>query len=149
MPEAVALRVDLLASRRARRVRALAQALTAAAAAACVLAAVLAPSSLRIAAALASSGAFVLTLRQGHGRRSAVQLAIGADGTIRDDADTVDDAATVRYCDPNFVCLQTARGPLALWRDSMAAAAWRRLAVACRWPHQREGAVPLADRRTK
>jgi hypothetical protein len=144
VPEAAALRIDLLASRRARRVRALARALTAVAAAGCIVAALLAPSSLRIGAALASAGAFVL-----RARRSAARLAIGADGAIRDDTAAADGAATVLYCGSSFVCLQTARGPLALWRDSMAAAAWRRLAVACRWPHRREGAVSLADPRTK
>jgi hypothetical protein len=149
VPEAAALRIDLLASRRARRVRALARALTAVAAAGCIVAALLAPSSLRIGAALASAGAFVLTRRGGRARRSAARLAIGADGAIRDDTAAADGAATVLYCGSSFVCLQTARGPLALWRDSMAAAAWRRLAVACRWPHRREGAVSLADPRTK
>jgi hypothetical protein len=130
-------------------VRTLAQALTAIAAAACVLAAVLAPSFLRTAAALAASGAFALTLRRQRAPVSRAQLSIGTDGAIRDRTDAADGAATVRYCDPNFVCLQTARGPLALWRDSMTAAAWRRLAVACRWPRRREGIVPAADPRTK
>ena len=129
--------------------RTLAQGLTAVAAAACILAAVLAPSFLRIAAALASSGVFALTLRRERAQRSASQLAIGADGAIRDCTDAADGSATVRYCDPNFVCLQTAKGPLALWRDSMAPVAWRRLAVACRWPHRREGVAPSSDPRTK
>jgi len=130
-------------------VRALAQALTAAAAVACVLSAVLAPSLARIAAALTSSGAFALTLRRERAPRSVAQLSIGADGRIRHCTDGADEAASVRYCDPNFVCLQTARGPLPLWRDSMVAAAWRRLAVACRWPHRGEVVAPSAEPRTK
>ena len=150
MPEVAAFRADLLASRRAGRVRAMAQALTAAAAAACMLALLLAPSPLRLAATLGSVGVLVLAFCPGR-RSVSRQLAVGSDGAIRACSGDADEAAGVRYFSPHFVCLRAPRGPLLVWPDSLAATDWRRLLVACRWQHRREGEDSGAQRgpRTK
>lgn len=132
------MRVDLIASPRAGRVGAAARLLTAGAACACAAALLLAPSPLRAAATAASAAALALAVCP---RRASAarQLVIGRDGAIRACSDDAVEAATVRYFGPRFVCLQTKRGALAVWPDSMAAADWRRLLVACRW-HRPPGA---------
>ncbi len=148
MPDAADFRIDLLASQRAGSVRAAARLLTAAAAFACAAALLLAPSPLRAAATLASVAALAFC----PGRApSARQLVIGIDGAIRAGGDDEVETAAVRYFGPRFVCLQTPRGALAVWPDSMTATGWRRLLVACRWqrPPEPIGAVAAAGSRTK
>jgi hypothetical protein len=150
VPEATSYRIDLLGSRRAARLAALARLLTVAAALACCSAALLAPSPLRLAAALAASGAAAYALRP---RRAAPagQLAVAADGTILAGGEGARRAATVRYFGRHFVCLGTADGLLPLWPDAMSPAQWRRLQVACRWPRPQaaDGGRPRSGSRTK
>jgi hypothetical protein len=149
VPEAAAFRIDLLASRRARRIRTLAQAVTAIAAAACALAFVLAPSTLRSIAALASAGALLLAFRAGH-EPPRPRVGVDAEGSVLAGTDETEEVAIVQYSSPAYVCLATRRGRLAVWPDSLPATAWRRLLVACRWTRRREGGgAPAAGSRTK
>ena len=143
MPEATAFSIDLPASRRAGRLRAAARLLTLAAAVACGLAALLAPSTFRIGAALASVVAVVLAFLPGPAA-AARRLAVDADGTIRAGADRADLPAVVRYFGRHLVCLETAGRLLAVWPDSMTRADWRRLMVACRWQRR----LPADGRQT-
>jgi hypothetical protein len=134
VPEVAAFRCDLQASRRASSVAALARVLTAVAAAACVLAVALAPTALRGLAALTSVGAFLYSFRP---RRMPTprQLSVDNDGLVRARVDDADVSVTVQYCGPRFVSLGSPLGSLSVWPDSLAASHWRRLLVACRWPH--------------
>ena len=127
----------------------MAQALTVTAAAACALAFVLAPSTPRFAAALASTLVLLLAFRPGH-ERSQPRLGVDAEGAVVAGTGESEEVAVVQYSSPAYVCLMTRGGRLALWPDSLPASAWRRLLVACRWRHQREGGgVPAAGSRTK
>jgi hypothetical protein len=150
VPEAIAFRVELLASRRAGGLRTAARLLTLAAAAACALAALLAPSPLRIAATLASVGAVVVAFCPGRAA-TARRLAIDADGAISAGGDGADGPAAVRYFGRHLVCLETPRGLLAVLPDAMSPSDWRRLLVACRWQHRpsRDGREALSGLRTK
>jgi len=150
VPESAALRIDLSASRRAGVAAAFAQTLSAATAAACALAVLLAPSPLRIAAAVASAMALLLSLRVRR-RSASIRVGVDADGELRAGAGGAGGTATVRYCAPEYVCLQTGRELLPVWPDSMPAADWRRLLVGCRWSRGRDrngGGTP-AGARTK
>ncbi len=138
MPEAATLRVELHGSRRADACRTAARLVTAVAVAACGVAVVLAPSPLRLGAALASAGALLFALR-GARAPAARRLAVGADGTISVDAGGEDRPAVVRYVGRHLICLATAQRRLAVWPDSMSAADWRRLLVACRWQRRTSG----------
>jgi len=127
----------------------LAQALTAMAAAACALAFVLAPSTLRFIAVLASTGALVLALRAGH-EPHRPRVGVDAEGGVLAGTCETEEAASVQYSSPAYVCLATSRGRLAVWPDSLPATAWRRLLVACRWTRRRDGGgAPAAGSRTK
>ena len=150
MPEATAFGVDLPASRRAGRLRAAAWVLTLVAAAACGTAALLAPSPMRVAVALACIGAFVLASLPG-ARAAARRLAVDADGTIHTGSGDADQPAVVRYCGRHLVCLGTPGGLVAVWPDSMSATHWRRLLVACRWRRRPpgDGGRAAAELRTK
>ena len=151
MPEAIAFGVDLPASRRAGRLRAAARVLTLVAAGACGTAALLAPSPMRVAAALASIGAFALASLPGSAA-AARRLAVDADGTISTGSGDADEPAVVRYCSRHLVCLGTSGGGLvAVWPDSMSATHWRRLLVACRWRRRPrgDGGQAAAELRTK
>jgi hypothetical protein len=150
VPEATAFGVDLPASRRAGRLRAAARVLTLVAAGACGTAALLAPSPMRVAAALASIGAFVLASWPAS-RAAARRLAVDADGTIRTGIAAADEPAVVRYCGRHLVCLGTPGGLVAVWPDSMSAANWRRLLVACRWRRRTpgDGGQAASELRTK
>jgi hypothetical protein len=150
VPEATAFRVDLPASRTARRIRAAARWLTLAVAVACGLAALLAPSSPRIGAALASIGAVVLSFVGGR-RAIARRLAVDAEGQISAGGDGAEQPTAVRYCGRHLVCLQTPGGLLAVWPDSMSPSHWRRLLVACRWQRGRpaDGRQAPSGLRTK
>jgi len=151
VPEATAFRTELPASRRAGSLRALAQALSGAAAVACLLAFQLAPSPLRLAAALASAAALVLALRPSPTSALPPRIGVDAGGAVQVRTGDADEAAAVGYCAPHYICLQTRRGPLPVWPDSIAAADWRRLLVACRWSRRQDGdgRPAPADRRTK
>jgi len=149
VPEAAAFRIDLRASSRARRIRRLAQALTAIAAAACALAFVLAPSTPRFAAALASTLALLLAFRPGR-ELARLRLGVDAEGAVLAGSGESEEIAAVQYGSPSYVCLKTRRGRLAVWPDSLPAGAWRRLLVACRWTRRRHGGgAPSAVSRTK
>jgi len=150
VPEANAFGVDLPASRRAGRLRAAARALTLVAAVACGTAALLAPSPMRIAAALVSIGAFVLASLP-RGRAAVRRLAVDADGTIRTGSGDAVEPALVRYCGRHLVCLGTPGGLVAVWPDSMSATHWRRLLVACRWRRlpPGDGGQAASELRTK
>ena len=149
MPEAAAFRVDLRVSHRAKRIRRVAQALTVVTAVACALAFVLAPSTPRFVAVLASTLALLLALRPGR-EPSQPRLGVDAEGAVVAGNGESEEVAVVQYSSPAYVCLMTRGGRLALWPDSLPASAWRRLLVACRWRRQREGGgVPAAGSRTK
>jgi hypothetical protein len=139
VPEAATFRVDLHGSRRAGVCRAAARLVTTLAAAACVLAVALAPSPLRLGAALASVGALLLALLAGRAP-AARRLLIGADGTISVHTGGEDRPAAVRYAGRHLICLATADRLLAVWPDSVSATDWRRLLVACRWQRRPSGA---------
>lgn len=140
MPEAATFRVELRRSRRAGVCRTAARLATAAATAACLVAVALAPSPMRLGAALASAGALLLALLAGRAP-AARRLAIGADGTISVHADGEERPAAVRYAGRHLVCLATANRLLAVWPDSVSATDWRRLLVACRWQRRPPGAL--------
>jgi len=126
-----------------------AQALTVTAAAACALAFVLAPSTPRFAAALASTLVLLLAFRPGH-QRSQPRLGVDAEGAVVAGTGESEEVAVVQYSSPAYVCLMTRGGRLALWPDALPATAWRRLLVACRWRRQPDGAsAPPAGSRTK
>jgi hypothetical protein len=150
VPEAASFRVDLLASRRAGRLRAVARLLTVAAVVTCGLAALLAPSALRVGAMLASLGVLLFAFRPGRAAAGG-RLTVEADGTVRAGIADADDVAVVRYCARHLVCLQTTGGLLAVWPDSLSHTQWRRLLVACRWQHRRsaDGRQTLSGLRTK
>ena len=150
MPEAVAFGIDLPASRRAGRLRAAARVLTLVAAVACGTAALLAPSPMRVAAALASIGAFALACLPAS-RAAARRLAVDAEGAIRAGNGDADEPAAVRYCSRHLVCLGTSGGLIAVWPDSMSATHWRRLLVACRWQRRPsgDGGQAASELRTK
>lgn len=139
MPEAAAFRVDLLTSRRARRVLALARTLTAGAVVAGLWALLLAPSAPRALAAGLSIAVLALALRPA-GPAAARRLAVDADGTIRAGTGDADEAAVVRYSGRHFVCLEAGGRLLAVWPDALGPAHWRRLQVACRWQRPLPGA---------
>jgi hypothetical protein len=135
VPEATVFRIDLPASQRARQVRLAAQVLTGLAAAACLLALWLSPNAARLAASLAALAALVLVLRPVRPARGR-QLAVGDDGMVQ--VGSADDVTTtVLYCSAGFISLRVAGGTLPIWSGDLPATAWRRLLVACRWPHQR------------
>ena len=142
------LRVELAASHRARRLRAAARMLTVAAAVACALAALLAPSPLRVAATLASIAAAALSFRPGRGA-AVRQLSIRGDGSVS--AGDGDRPTAVRYCGRHLVCLQTPDRLIAVWPDAMSATDWRRLLVACRWQRRPgvDGRATASGLRTK
>lgn len=131
---ALSFRDDLLPSRRSRYMRRIALALTTAAAAACLVALLLAPSGVRLGAAFASIaalGAAALRRREA----PATGLAVAADGTIRIDAGGESRSVVVGYCGEQLVCLQAAGRRITVWPDALTESNWRRLLVACRWPH--------------
>lgn len=148
VPEAAALQFDLAASRRAQRVRSVAQAGIAATVIACAAAFVQAPSLVRGAAALAAAVGLAGALRR-QAVAPARRLGIAADGavTVQDGNDS--EAAATVYCGPHFICLCTAAGRLPVWPDTMSASAWRRLAVACRWPRGEGAGKRAVGTRTK
>jgi len=126
-----------------------AQALTVVAAVACALAFVLAPSTPRFVAVLASTLALLLALRPGR-EPPQPRLGVDAEGAVVAGNGESEEAAIVQYSSPAYVCLMTRGGRLALWPDSLPATEWRRLLVACRWRRQREGGgVAAAGSRTK
>jgi hypothetical protein len=122
--------------------------LTAVAVAATLAALLAAPSVLRAAAVLAGAAALIFVMRERNPRMPA-RVGVGAGGAILlDDGEAV----AVEYCGQNFVCLRTPGGPSrTVWRDSLAAADWRRLRVACRWTHlpAMDGRALQAGGRTK
>jgi hypothetical protein len=133
VPEAASFRAELMPSQRARRWRALAQGLTGLAAGACLLALLQSPSPARLAAALlaaAALGAVLLRQRRAAGRR----IAVDGDGTVRVLAADAEMTAVPLYCSASYVCLRAGER-LPVWADALAPEAWRRLLVACRWPH--------------
>jgi hypothetical protein len=135
----------LAPSRRARRMRAIALALTGVAAAACLLAFLLAPSGARLAAVLASialPGAAALRKPA----TPASRLAVTADGSIRIEAGGEIQSAAVGYCGGELICLKAAGKRYAVWPDALTGSDWRRLLVACRWPHAPDGASCSAGR---
>jgi hypothetical protein len=127
-------RVDLLPSRRARQVGRVAIALTAVATAGCLAAVALAPSGTRVAVALAAMLVLGLAARRISASRAGT-LAVDPDGTLRVDCGDGIRSAKVGYCGAALICLRTPDGLVAIWPDAMPATHWRRLLVACRWPH--------------
>ena len=134
MPEAEALRCDLLPSRRARHVASIARVVTGLAALACLVAVVLEPTLTRGVATLVAllASLFALVDRRGPEVR---QIGLLGNGNLRAVVDDVDGPAAVRYCSPGFLCLRTPSGSIAVWPDCLSAPSWRRLLVWCRWPH--------------
>jgi len=151
VPESAAIRVDLLASRLACRIRAVGRLLTLATAAACGTAALLEPSPAAIAAAAAALGALAVSFASGRGSAAGWRIEVDADGTFRAGNGAADRPAAVRYFGRHFVCLGTADGLLAVWPDSMSRTDWRRLVVACRWqrPPSGDGGQVASGLRTK
>jgi len=91
----------------------------------CGLAALLAPSSPRIGAALASIGAVVLSFVGGRGRpRAGLPSTPRGRSAPEAMARAADGRSILR---PALVCLQTPGGLLAVWPDSMSPSHWRRL----------------------
>ncbi len=62
-------------------------------------------------------------------------LIVGGDGQLRAERDGEEMPLEVRYCGARFISLGSPQGLLALWPDSLGPGQWRRLLVACRWPH--------------
>jgi hypothetical protein len=140
----VSFQVDLSPSRRAGWLRRFALVLTGMVAGACLLAAVMAPSRVRISVALAAVVTLAVAARR-WARSSASRLRIDADGTVRIERESQIQRATVGYCGRHLVCLRTQSGLVPIWPDALPADGWRRLLVACRWPRAPEQArVPEA-----
>ena len=134
MPEAAALRCNLLPSRRARHVVSIARVVTGLAVLACLVAVVREPTLMRGVATLVAllASLFALVDRRGPQVR---QIGLLGNGNLRAVVDDVDGPAAVRYCSPGFLCLRSASGSIAIWPDCLSAPNWRRLQVWCRWPH--------------
>lgn len=134
MPEARGLHCRPAVSRHERQVRQLAIALTAAAAAATLAALALSPTWPR--AALAAGSLLALAYTVCLGRKTLLPtIIVGSDGQLRAERDGEEVPVVVRYCGARFISLRSPQGSLALWPDSLGAGQWRRLLVACRWPH--------------
>jgi hypothetical protein len=140
----VSFRVELSPSRRAGWLRGFALVLTGMVAGACLLAAVMAPSRVRISVSLAAFATLAAAACR-RARSSASRLGIDADGAVRIERESQIQRATVGYFGGHLVCLRTPSGPVPFLPDALPADGCLLLLVACRWLRAPEQArVPEA-----
>jgi len=138
VPDCSDSRADLRPSRLEGRARRSARFLSLAAAAAC-LAAAMQPAGVTWVQWAAFAAALTAFAASAWRRPPATErrLEIDAAGRIGvGSADTPSVAASLLYRDRAYICLEHDRRRFPVWRDQLPARQWRRLQVACRWPHR-------------